>query len=232
MAQLTLRVPAELHVLLPRSRRVTEFSVPYDETSSLGHVVESAGVPLTEVGRLSVDGRDAPPAYRPESGAVVDVVPVERPQHAPERFLLDVHLGALARRLRLLGVDAAYRNDAADDELVAQAQAEDRVLLTQDRGLLRRRALPYGAYVAGARPDAQLADVLDRFAPTLAPWTRCPRCNGELRSVEKTDVEHLLPPGTRRQFDRFHRCSACGRIYWRGAHARRLEAIVDAAVHA
>jgi uncharacterized protein with PIN domain len=64
--------------------------------------------------------------------------------------VLDVHLGTLARRLRLVGVDAAYVNDAGDDALVEQANAERRVLLTQDRGLLCRRKLWLGAYVRGA----------------------------------------------------------------------------------
>jgi uncharacterized protein with PIN domain len=111
-----------------------------------------------------------------------------------------VHLGALARRLRLLGVDTAYRNDADDDELVVRAIAEQRTLLTQDRGLLRRRALPSGAYVRGARPDDQVADVLDRFAPPLAPWSRCPACNGVLVAAAGDEVVHLLEPGTRRSY--------------------------------
>jgi len=103
------------------------------------------------------------------------------------------------------------------------------VLLTQDRGLLRRGALRAGGYVRGSRPDDQLADVLDRFAPSLNPWTRCPACNGALHPVAKPDVEHLLEPGTRRSYTEFSRCEACGQLYWRGAHADDLAAIVDTA---
>jgi uncharacterized protein with PIN domain len=143
-----------------------------------------------------------------------------------------VHLGALARRLRLVGLDSAYRNDASDDALVAQSEDERRVLLTQDRGLLQRRTLWLGAYVRGARPDEQLLDVLDRFAPPLAPWTRCPACNGALAPVAKSDVEPLLQPGTRRTYDRFMRCRDCARPYWRGAHSDRLESLVARALRA
>ena len=109
-----------------------------------------------------------------------------------------MHLGALARRLRLLGVDTVYANDASDPELVERAGAQDRLLLTQDRGLLRRRALRRAAYVRGARPDDQLDDVLGRFALPLAPYTRCPACNGELGPVSKAAVLGRLEPGTRR----------------------------------
>jgi uncharacterized protein with PIN domain len=146
--------------------------------------------------------------------------------------VLDVHLGTLARRLRLVGVDAAWANDTDDDTLIEQANAGQRALLTQDRGLLRRRRLWLGAYVRGARPDAQLADVLDRFAPPLAPWTRCTACNGPLAPASKADIEQLLPPGTRRTYQTFARCVACGRIYWRGAHSKRLEPIVQSAIRA
>jgi hypothetical protein len=199
-----------------------------DGTSTLGHVVESLGVPLPEAGRLRVNGQDTTPAYRPRAGDVAEVGAIPRPQRVPAaRFVLDVHLGTLARRLRLLGIDTAYANDRDDDELVEQANAEHRILLTQDRGLLHRRKLWLGAFVRGAQADDQLRDVLDRFAPPLAPWTRCGACNGPLSPVRKTDVERELPPGTRRSYDEFARCADCGRLYWRGAHSERLTAIVD-----
>jgi uncharacterized protein len=228
-----LRFDEELRFFLAlRNRGLPGVRVPRDGTSTVGHLVESLGVPLTEAGAIAVNGRPAPASARPDEGDVVDVGPVARPQRlpaGPPRFLLDVHLGTLARRLRLLGVDAAYSNDADDDQLIVQANEQNRVLLTQDRGLLRRRSLRRGGYVRGARPDEQLADVLDRFAPPLAPWTICSACNGRLSAVPKTDVEQDLQPGTRRTYDVFARCTDCGRVYWRGAHSRRLEAIVDAA---
>jgi uncharacterized protein len=225
-----VRVPAELRFLLAPRHRDGEVRVALDGTSSLVHVVESLGVPRTEVGSLTVSGVEVEPAYRPVDGDVVDVHPVRRPQPVPaSRYLLDVHLGALARRMRLLGLDTAYRNDADDAELVDEAEAQQRVLLTRDRGLLRRRALTAGAYVRGDQADDQLADVLDRFDPDLAPWTRCLGCNGELEPVPVEQVAHLLEPGTLRTYDDFSRCRGCGRAYWRGAHARRLAAVIDRA---
>jgi uncharacterized protein len=212
-------VAEPLRFLLPVRHRGGEVTVPADGVSSPLHVVESLGVPRTEIGELRVHGD------------VIEVLPVPRPQRPTDpRFVLDVHLGTLARRMRLLGLDTAYRNDAADPDLVAQAVAEGRILLTQDRGLLRRRALPRGGYVRGDRPDEQLRDVLDRFDPPLAPWTRCPACNGRLAAVPKEAVEHLLEPGTRRSYEEFSRCPDCGRVYWRGAHAGRLADIVARAV--
>ncbi|MDQ8704958.1 Mut7-C RNAse domain-containing protein [Streptomyces sp. LHD-70] len=233
-AGVLLAFPAELRLFLPaRHRGEGPVRAGVDGTSSLGHVVEALGVPLTEVGALRAEGRGVGPAYRPRPGDHVEVRSVRRPQWPrpePPRFVLDVHLGALARQLRLLGVDTAYRNDLDDAALVTQANAERRVLLTRDRGLLRRRSLWLGAYVRGADPDRQLADVLDRFEPALAPWTRCTVCNATpLTEVRKSDVAPLLAPGTRRTHDSFTRCPGCGRVYWRGAHSRRLERIVATA---
>ena len=223
-------VAAELRMFLRPGRRDGPVSVACDGVSSLVHVVESLGVPRTEIGSLAVNGNTKAPGYLPRGGDVVQVLAVPRPQQpGSARFLLDVHLGALARRMRLIGVDTAYNNEAADNDLVSHANAERRVLLTQDRGLLCRRQLWAGAYVRGAHPDDQLHDVLDRFVLPLAPWTRCTACNGMLLPVAKPAVESSLEPGTRRTYDEFAQCQVCSRVYWRGAHAARLQAIVDRA---
>ncbi len=220
-------VADELRFLLPPRHRHGEAMVPVDGVSSAGHLIESLGVPRTEIGELRVAGQPAEFSTRPRAGDLIEVFPVRRPQPVPEyRFILDVHLGALARQMRLLGLDTAYSNDAEDPEIVAQANREGRVVLTQDRGILRRRALRAGAYVRGSSAADQLADVLDRFDPPLAPWTRCLTCNGSLVKVDKQDVSHLLEPGTLRAYTEFSRCAACGQVYWRGAHADRLQELV------
>src|SRR5262249_44839983 len=160
---------------------------------------------------------------------------------ASARFILDVHPGALARRLRLVGVDAAYANDLDDETLIERANAARRGLLTQDRGLLRppklwlggppRRGAPRSPpLVVAGRPDARLGAGWGGSAPPLAPWTRCPACNGLLSPASKADVEPVLQPGTRRTYQEFSRCGGCRRVYWRGAHRKRLEALVESAL--
>jgi uncharacterized protein with PIN domain len=228
---MVLEFAVELRLFLPPRHRSGRVETGIDGTSSLGHVVESLGVPLPEVGGVLVGGRPVDRSYRPVDRDHAQVLAVPRPQAVPApRFLLDVHLGTVARRLRLVGVDAAYGNDLDDDTLIDLANRQRRVLLTQDRGLLRRRSLWLGAFVRGARPDEQFADLLDRFAPPLAPWTRCTACNGRLAPVAKEEIAHRLEPGTRRCHDEFARCESCGHLYWKGAHHRRLEAIVNDAL--
>lgn len=232
--EIQLRVAPELRLFVPPERRRGTTLLATDGSFTLGHVVESLGVPLTEAGRLLVDGRVVAVSHIPSAGESVEVLGVERPQQvpgAPLRFLLDVHLGTLARRLRLLGVDASYENeDIGDPALATLSAREKRVLLSRDRGLLRRREIWAGAYVYSDKPDDQLRDVLERFAPVLAPWTRCTACNGRLTAADKDAVQDRLERGTERTYDVFAQCLECGRVYWRGAHHARLEAIVDDAV--
>ncbi|GAA2087515.1 Mut7-C RNAse domain-containing protein [Kitasatospora saccharophila] len=223
----------DLHLFVRARYRDGLAAVRTDGASTLGHVVESLGVPLTEVGELRVDGGPVPASRVAGPGARVAVLGVTRPQRlaGPARFLLDVHLGTLARRLRLLGVDAAYESvDIGDPALAARSAAERRVLLSRDRGLLHRRELWAGGYVYSHRPADQLRDVLSRFAPPLAPWTRCTACNGTLRAAAKEAVHDRIEEGTERSYDAFAQCADCGQVYWRGAHHARLDAIVAAAV--
>lgn len=231
--QILISFSPGLHVFVGAAHRDGESAVRTDGTSSLGHVVESLGVPLTEVGALEVDGVPVARGHLPGDGERIAVREAARPQPlpGPPRFLLDVHLGTLARRLRLLGVDAAYENlDIGDAALASRSAAEERVMLSRDRGLLHRRELWAGAYVYSHRPEEQLTDVLSRFTPPLAPWTRCTACNGPLREATKESVHGQLPDGTGRTYDVYARCTACDQVYWRGAHHARLTAIVDEAL--
>lgn len=226
-----VRFAAELRIFLAPRHRTGRATVACDGVSTLGHVVQSLGVPLPETGALTVNGEPAVSSCRLTAGDVAGIEAVRRPQPVPSpRFVLDVHLGTLARWLRVAGVDATYANDADDDALIEQANATRRVLLTKDRGLLCRRLLWFGAYVRGSRADEQLRDVLNRFAPPLTPWTRCTVCNGLLAPARKADVEPLLPAGTRRSYDAFAQCMSCGHVYWRGAHSQRLQRVVDTAL--
>jgi uncharacterized protein with PIN domain len=228
----TLVVDPELRMFLFGDRRCAQLQVAVDGTSTLGHIVQSAGIPLTEVGTMDIGGRHVKAQLRPTGGEMVRVGPVNRPQPLPvgPRFVLDVHLGSLVRRLRLLGVDATYFQQGDDDQLIATALLERRMLLTQDRALLRRAVVrDAAAFVRGHGADEQQRDVLDRFHLRLSPYSRCLACNGPLRPVTKGEVAHRLNPGTLKSYDDFQQCESCRAVYWRGAHAVQLARVVERA---
>lgn len=217
-------------------------SVPLGETRSVKDLIESLGVPHVEVGAVLIDGANVGLDTLISSAARVavyppldDLAPLPRlwpDPPDPRRFVADVHLGTLARRLRLLGFDTWYATDADDADLAERAVEDERVLLTRDRRLLMRRVLVHGYCPRSSDPDEQLTEVVTRYdlADRARPFTRCAECNAPLAPVPKADVLDELPPRTRVEHDTFSRCTGCRRVYWPGSHidaiTRRFEAIL------
>ena len=237
-----VRVYAELNdFLAPESRGGGVMRRPFRPHQTVKDVIEAAGVPHTEVDLVLVNGEPVDFAHRPRSGDRIAVYPVFetldigainrlRPQPLRDvRFVVDVHLGRLARLLRLLGFDVRWSNDLDDEALATIGESEHRVVLTRDRGLLKRRRVMHGVFVRSERPVEQVVEVVRRLdlANRLAPFTRCLRCGGELVPVPKVEVIDRLEPLTRRYFDEFQRCQGCGQIYWRGSHHARLAQVVE-----
>jgi uncharacterized protein with PIN domain len=157
------------------------------------------------------------------------LAPLRPPFPAEPRFVLDTHLGQLAAYLRMLGFDTLYRNDYPDEELARISSAEQRILLTRDRGLLKRGIVTYGRYVRATDPQRQVAEVVRHYqlAAAIVPLRRCIRCNGRLRTVPKEQIGERLAPKTREYYDEFSACEACDQIYWKGAHYERMRAFIE-----
>ncbi|MCU1294317.1 MAG: hypothetical protein JWP08_3167 [Bryobacterales bacterium] len=215
----------ELNDFLALPKRNVEFEQLAGVTDTLKHVIESLGVPHTEVGSIAVNGNLLPVSERLSEGDRVEVFPHTTPiLLSHPRFVIDGHLGRLAAYLRMLGFDTWY-DRFADDVLLAQvASTEERLLLTRDVGLLKRREVELGYCVRSDKPHDQLCEVTRRFALRLrfAPFTRCMDCNGLLCPVSKDEVKHLLPPHTRETKNEFSRCQNCGKVFWRGSHHARM----------
>jgi uncharacterized protein len=233
-----LRCYAELNDFLAPADRGRDCSRPVKPGQTVKDFIEAAGVPHTEIDLVVADGRPVSLDAPVRDGDRLAVYPTFRRLEPPERlqvrppearFVLDVHLGGLARRLRLLGFDALYRNDYTDEALTRIATHQQRILATRDTGLLKRAAIRRGCYVRTTRPHEQTLEVLHRFGlfSRVAPFTRCVACNGTLRSVPKAAVAERLEPGTRRHYHRFRACDACEQAYWAGAHFDDLAAFVE-----
>lgn len=246
MPSAIFRFYAELNDFLPPERRQKDFTYRFNGTPAVKDAIEALGVPHTEVEMILVEGEPVGFEHHLRDGERVAVLPMfealdvspllrlrSRPLRRP-RFVLDVHLGRLARHLRMLGFDTWYRNDAADQELSAISASEHRILLSRDRGLLKRSEVTHGYHMRRTDPEQQLAEVVDRFDlwSLLEPFTRCLVCNARLEPVEAAAVEGRVParvlaahapPGA------FRCCPGCGRIFWPGSHhaamLRRLAAL-------
>ena len=143
----------------------------------------------------------------------------------PPRFLADAMLGALARWLRVLDVDAAYDPALDDPELVLKAVAEGRTILTRDRKLVERKLARDHLLIRSDEPGAQVRQVLDERGIRPDParlFARCLRCNTPLEPLAADAARARVPPFVARTQEEFRACPGCGRIYWRSTHVQRM----------
>jgi uncharacterized protein len=139
------------------------------------------------------------------------------------KFIADVMVGKLARWLRVLGFDVAYSNNYADDEIIQTAETEDRVILTRDTGLTKRRTKTRCLLVSSGNHKEQIRQVIDEFGlKDFNVFSRCLECNALLEAVDKEDVFERIPPFVYLTQNRFAICPLCKRVYWHGTHANNM----------
>ena len=223
--------PPELRFFLSPQFRQGSFLYTFELGQSVKHLVESFGVPHTEIGQIAVNENAAGLDYLVQDGDQVTIFPVAPAQGIPPSgpcFVLDNHLGRLAAYLRMLGFDCLYRNDLQDEELAHIASQDERILLTRDRRLLMRRVVHYGYCLRSLDSRRQVREVLRRYnlSGRIAPFRRCLRCNASLEPVSKETILDRLQPLTRLYYAEFHLCPACGQVYWKGSHHERMLALI------
>jgi uncharacterized protein with PIN domain len=240
----TFRFYGELNDFLPRARRGHDITTPCARMATTKHMIEALGVPHTEVELVLVNGESVGFDRLLEEGDRVavypkferfDISPLLRVRERPLRrlrFVADAHLGGLARLLRMAGFDTLYDNNIDDDEIEVIAASEERVVLTRDRELLKRRTITHGCYVHTLKPALQFRELVDRLdlAASIEPFTLCLHCNAPLRDVPKAEVLEQLPPSVRELHHEFDTCDVCRRVFWKGSHWKRMTALLaDAA---
>ncbi len=236
----TFRFYEELNDFLPPARRKVDFEHAFTGTPSVKDTIEAIGVPHPEIDLILVDGRSVGFDHRLSGGERIavypvferlDITPVTRLRPSPlrePRFVVDVHLGKLARYLRLLGFDTRYDRCFADANIAAISRAERRIVLTRDKGLLKRNEVTRGYWLRNTEPRRQLAEVTEALdlRNAIRLFTRCMICNHGLESVAEEAVRNSMPRGLRGRFESVSCCRGCGRLYWPGSHYDRLADLV------
>ncbi|MCB0190563.1 MAG: Mut7-C ubiquitin/RNAse domain-containing protein [Anaerolineae bacterium] len=241
MRSATFRFYADLNDFLPTHNRQNPFVHTFVLNASVKDMIEALGVPHPEIDLILANGQPVDFSYLVQDGDRITVYPfftsltpeyaqrVRPPALDRPRFVLDVHLGQLARYLRMLGFDTLYQNDFDDVELARISELEKRILLTRDRGLLKRSCVSYGYCLRTTDPRRQLLDVLHRFdlESSVQPFQRCITCNGRLKPIAKMSLRDQLPLQVWENFDTFHQCQACHQLYWKGSHFTRMEKFIE-----
>ncbi len=238
---ITLRFYEELNDHLPVKHRKIRFSRQLTHPASVKDVIESCGVPHPEVELILVNGESVDFEYPVQPNDDLSVYPVFESMDVssvvrlPKRplrnvaFIADVHLGKLTRILRILGFDIHYDPILEDAELAEISGETGKVLLTRDRRLLMRKIIDKGYYVRSPNPYEQTVEILQRFQlkNQVSPFSRCPECNGRINPVQKADVDEVLPPMTRKLYFSFRICENCRKVYWEGAHTKKLNGMIN-----
>lgn len=240
-----IRFYEELNDFLKDCHAKRDIEHAYCGKRSVKDLIESFGVPHVEVDLILINGESVGFDRIVEDGDRISVYPVferlnvgglsnlrERPLR-DVKFMIDVHLGKLARNLRLLGFDVKYSNDLDDDKIVEISNSESRIILTFDRQMLMRNAVQRGLVVRSRDPFSQVVEVLNRMDlwDAIETFSRCTVCNGKIYEIagreqyEKAFEE--LPPRVRSWCDEIYRCDGCGRTYWKGSHYGNMEDFID-----
>lgn len=234
------RFYAELNDFLPAPRRQRAFSHRFTGAPSVKDTVEALGVPHTQIDVILVNGVSVGFGHRLQGGERVavyplfkrlDVSPLVRLRAAPlrhPRFIADVHLGGLARHLRLLGFDTAWPNDLEEEEIIRVATRQRRIILTRDRGILRNGRVTHGYWLRATGSLPQMEEVVRALDPgrALRPYTRCLECNGLLCPASRLSVAGRVPLQVLLVYRDFRRCPDCRSIYWSGSHRAQLDRVI------
>jgi len=237
MGKACFRFYEELNEFLPPGRRKVCFAHEFREPASVKDMIESLGVPHTEVDMILANGESVDFAYLVREGDRISVYPVfetfdirqvsrVRPDALREiRFILDIHLGRLARYLRMMGFDAAFNRSFTAEQIISLSLEEKRIILSRSRSLLKRRRITHGFCLLSPEPEEQARMVLQRFdlSASLAPFTRCLECNARMEDISAEQVADLVPPDVLAKQRRFRSCPSCRRVYWEGSHFAKME---------
>jgi uncharacterized protein with PIN domain len=240
MHKVYLRFYEELNDFLPEEKRKKRFEHHFIDRASIKDLIESLGIPHTEVDLILANGKSVNFKYLINDGDDISVYPVfesfdisnvqhlrPKPLRKP-KFVADVHLGKLARYLRMFGFDVYYKNDLSDEDIVNISLAEKRAVLTKDRGILKRNEVTHGYWVRSTKAEAQAKEILERFQlqSEIKEFTRCLECNTELIKIAKEKIAADLPPKVKQWQEEFYNCPGCGKIYWKGTHHQKMLSLV------
>lgn len=232
MNTVTVRVYGELNDFLPPPTRKKRVPHLFFGKPTVKDFIESLGIPHTEVDLILLDEQSVGFEAHLQDGdrltvyprlASIDIQPLQHLQPEPlktPRFITDVHLGKLARYLRMLGFDTLYDPTLEDAQIIERGVAESRMILTRDLGILKNSRVRHGYFVRAQIPIQQAREIALRFdlKEQLAPFSRCLECNTQLEPVRKEAVAEQVPPKVFELFSTFFRCPGCQKIYWEGSH--------------
>ena len=142
------------------------------------------------------------------------------------KFLVDRMLGRLVKWLRILGYDTTYPSFENDLSLILIARQENRILLTRDTNLIKRRNICDFLFIKSNKWEEQLLEVIKGMKLEIdfdsKIFSRCSLCNAPTKDIDKKEVKARVPPYVFLTQDKFVYCPSCKKYYWKGTHWQRM----------
>ena len=234
---ITIRFYEELNDFLTNYPKKQDISYSYIGMRSVKDLIENFGVPHVEVELILINGEPVTFDYHVKDRDRISVYPMfERFNMLKtsllrdynlrqNKFIADVHLGKLARHLRLLGFDTDYNNNRDDPELARISSEQHRILLTRDRQLLMRKIVQWGVIIRSDDPREQIVEVIKKIDlwDEIHPFTRCLSCNGIIQRLPSQSslydsMKSLIPLKVQLWCKEYTYCPSCKKVYWKGSH--------------
>jgi uncharacterized protein len=236
------RFYAELNDFLRNDRRQRCYEYSFQVPVTVGEIIESIGVPLSEIDLILINGESVGFNYRIKGEEMIsvypvfetfDITPISKLGRKPLRnssFILDAHLGKLAKYLRMFGFDSLYERDFTDRQIIETAGKQHRIILTRDKDLLCSRDVLHGYFVRNISAREQLSEVLEKFDlySEVTPFSRCLICNGLLEKIAKSEIDDRIDSDIIGYFNDFFICKKCDKIYWEGSHYESMHRFIQA----
>ncbi|MBW2612698.1 MAG: Mut7-C ubiquitin/RNAse domain-containing protein [Deltaproteobacteria bacterium] len=236
----TFRFYEELNDFLPVHRKKVDFDVKFEGKRSIKDIIESLGAPHTEIDLILVNGKSVDFHYILQDKDRVSVYPVFESLNIIDvthlrifplrrtKFITDVHLGKIAKYMRVLGFDVYYNSLLSIREIIEISKKENRIILTTSRKLLKFKDVSHGIFIRPAATTKQIKRIIDYLdiKEIIEPFTRCLWCNTLLNIVLKEDILEKIPPKTREFCNEYVQCQSCDKIYWKGSHYIHMEKVI------
>ena len=173
MPMVTFRFYEELNDFLPRRRRKVDFEIMFKGRRPIKDMIESLGVPHTEVDLILVDGKSVDFNYILQDKDRVSVYPVFESlnitnvthlRKIPLRktaFIADINLGNIVKYMRALGFDFFFDSSLSTREIIEISKRENRIILTKDSKLLKFKDVTHGIFIRPGTTTEQIEQILD-----------------------------------------------------------------------
>jgi len=230
------RAYAELNDFLRLDRRQIAFDYFYHGPVTIKEAIENQGIPHSSVELVLVNGEPVDFNFHLSENNFISLYPVFELLDISTltkirtgtlrniRFIVDAHLGKLAKNLRIMGFDTLYRNNYADNQIRLIGRLQERIILTKDKGLLMAKNVARGYYVRSVKAKEQTTEVVRKFDlySKTDSLSRCLICNHKLVEISAAAIPGEILLNLAKGFDFFYKCRHCHKFFWKGLHYKNM----------